>query len=199
MHDSIKIPTRVTRTTNESTMTWIFGYGSLIWRPAFPYERSRKAALRGWRRRFWQASPDHRGIPEAPGRVVTLVEDAEAICWGLAFSAPLAQWQAIVAELDHRERNGYTRMPVELEFEDGERITAITYVAGPDNPSFVGPAPVPAMIQQISHAVGPSGSNREYLMRLAEYLHALDIHDDEVHALHAALTASAFGSAEPGR
>ena len=178
-------------------MTWIFGYGSLIWRPAFSYERSCKAALHGWRRRFWQASPDHRGVPEAPGRVVTLVADADASCWGRAFRAPRAQWQAIVAELDHRERNGYTRIPVALEFEDGERATAFTYVAGPDNPSFVGPAPLPAMVKQIAHAIGPSGSNREYLTRLAEYLHELNIHDDEVHTLHAALTASAFGSADP--
>jgi glutathione-specific gamma-glutamylcyclotransferase len=191
----IKIPAPAPRTTNESIMTWIFGYGSLIWRPAFNYERSRKAALRGWRRRFWQASPDHRGIPEAPGRVVTLVAEAEAVCWGLAFQAPRAQWQAIVAELDYRERNGYTRTPVELEFEDGERTTAITYVAGPDNPSFVGPAPLPNMVHQIAHAVGPSGSNREYLTRLAEHLLELDIHDDEVHGLHAALSASGFASA----
>ena len=181
---------RITRNTIESIMNWIFGYGSLIWRPAFTYERARKAAVRGWCRRFWQAAPDHRGVPEAPGRVVTLVADDDAICWGLAFCAPLERWQTIVTELDYRERNGYTRMPVELEFEDGERTTAITYVAGPDNPSFVGPAPLPAMIQQIAHAVGPSGSNREYLTRLAERLHELEIHDDEVHGLHAALRAA---------
>ena len=185
-------PRRVLRAKQlEVTMTWIFGYGSLIWRPAFAYEFSRKAALRGWCRRFWQASPDHRGIPAAPGRVVTLVPDAAATCWGMAFRAPAAQWGDIVAELDYRERNGYTRMAVELEFEDGERTTAITYVATSDNPSFVGPAPLPAMVQQIACAVGPSGSNREYLTRLAETLRALDIDDDEVQELHAALTALA--------
>ena len=170
-------------------MTWIFGYGSLIWRPAFAYEHARKAALRGWCRRFWQASPDHRGVPAAPGRVVTLVADQTATCWGMAFCAAAAQWQTIVAELDHRERNGYTRMAVELEFEDGERTAAITYVAQPDNPSFIGPAPLSAMAQQIAQAVGPSGSNREYLTRLAEHLQTLAIHDDEVHTLHAALQA----------
>ena len=175
---------------SDCPMTWIFGYGSLIWRPAFAYDISAKAALHGWRRRFWQASPDHRGVPEAPGRVVTLVPEAGATCWGMAFRAPLASWEEIVAELDHRERNGYTRMQVELEWVDGSRAQAITYVAGPDNPSYVGPAPLAEVVHQIAHAVGPSGSNREYLLRLAEHLHALGVHDDEVHGLHAALTAT---------
>lgn len=170
-------------------MTWIFGYGSLIWRPAFAYEQQRKALLRGWARRFWQASPDHRGVPGAPGRVVTLVPEAHAQCWGVAFRAPAAAYEAIVAELDRREQNGYDRAHVDIEFEDGTRTRALTYIAGCDNPSFIGPAPLAAMIHQIAHAHGPSGSNREYLERLAEHLAALDIHDDEVHALHGALRA----------
>ncbi|MCC6710465.1 MAG: gamma-glutamylcyclotransferase [Gammaproteobacteria bacterium] len=171
-------------------MTWIFGYGSLIWRPAFAYEAQRKAALRGWRRRFWQASPDHRGVPEAPGRVVTLVPDAQAVCWGMAFRVAHAQWQDIIAELDHRERNGYTRCTVALEFEDGGATDAITYVALADNPSFIGPAPLAAMLRQIGEAHGPSGSNREYVTRLAEHLTHLNIHDEEVHGLHSALLAA---------
>lgn len=171
-------------------MTWIFGYGSLIWRPAFSYEVSRKAALRGWRRRFWQASPDHRGVPEAPGRVVTLVPDAGALCWGMAFQVAASRWQTIIDELDHRERNGYSRHTVALEFEDGGSTEAITYVALQDNPSFIGPAPLPAMVRQIAEAHGPSGSNREYLARLAEHLTHLDIHDEEVHGLYSALLAA---------
>ena len=47
---------------------WIFGYGSLIWRPDFAFEESRIAVLMGWRRAFTQGSPDHRGTPRAPGR-----------------------------------------------------------------------------------------------------------------------------------
>lgn len=170
-------------------MTWIFGYGSLIWRPAFAYETARRAALRGWRRRFWQASPDHRGVPAAPGRVVTLVREAEAVCWGVAFRAPAADWARIVAELDHRERNGYERMTVDIEFDDGARERALTYVAHPHNPSFVGPAALPEMVAQIATAVGPSGSNREYVERLAAHLAELGVHDDEVHGLCAALDA----------
>ncbi|MGR8921300.1 MAG: gamma-glutamylcyclotransferase [Gammaproteobacteria bacterium] len=171
-------------------MSWIFGYGSLIWRPDFTYLESRRAAVGGWRRRFWQASPDHRGVPEAPGRVVTLVSDAGARCVGMAFRPRPQDWSAIIAALDVREQNGYDIVDVEMHFDDGSAVRGITYVAGPDNPSFVGPAPLEEMVAQIAAASGPSGPNREYLHRLAETLAELDVHDEEVHGLHAALLAA---------
>ncbi len=172
-------------------MNWIFGYGSLIWRPAFDFETSRKAAIRGWRRRFWQASPDHRGVPGAPGRVVTLVADPQAVCWGMAFQPARADWNAVMAELDRREVNGYERLNIELEFDDGTQASGITYIAGPDNPSFIGPAPLAEMAAQIATATGPSGPNSEYLQRLADVLEELGVHDEEVIDLRAALAAVA--------
>ena len=57
---------------------WIVGYGSLIWRPAFDAEEAVAARLQGWQRRFWQGSPDHRGVPDDPGRVVTVLPDVHA-------------------------------------------------------------------------------------------------------------------------
>lgn len=186
-------------TDSAADRRWIFAYGSLIWRPAFEYDRSCKAALRGWRRRFWQASPDHRGVPAAPGRVVTLVADPQATCWGVAFLPRAERWADIIVELDLRERNGYARVDVELELEDGSRKPGITYVAGPDNPSFVGPAPLDGMVRQIASAVGPSGPNLEYVLRLAETLERLGIHDEEVHALRGALDALGPGPASAWR
>ena len=88
---------------------WVFGYGSLIWRPDFEYMERLPASLRGWERRFWQASPDHRGTPEAPGRVVTLVPVSGAVCEGMAYRIAGAVWAPIRAALDHREKAGYSQ------------------------------------------------------------------------------------------
>ena len=52
---------------------WIFGYGSLMWTPGFPWLERRIGGIRGWARRFHQGSPDHRGTPEAPGRSLSLL------------------------------------------------------------------------------------------------------------------------------
>ena len=64
---------------------WLFGYGSLIWRPDIKFLAREPARLQGWVRRFWQGSHDHRGLPHSPGRVVTLVESTHGHCDGVAY------------------------------------------------------------------------------------------------------------------
>lgn len=168
---------------------WIFGYGSIIWRPGFDFLRREPAWLDGWARRFWQASPDHRGTPAAPGRVVTLVPEARACCAGVAFAvAPEAAGQ-VLAVLDARESGGFERRRVDLRVEGGARRSALVYVAPPGNGNFLGPAPLEAMGRQIRDAAGESGTNHEYLRRLATALAELGIEDPHVDGLLAAVEA----------
>jgi cation transport regulator ChaC len=169
---------------------WIFGYGSLIWRPTFLFVERVPARLRGWTRRFWQGSTDHRGVPGAPGRVVTLVRDAEGSVDGVAFRIDELDRDEVLAHLDHREKGGYARHDVRLEALDGSAVfPAIVYVATEGNEDWLGPAPLDEIADTVSRARGPSGPNDEYVHRLAEALRELGAHDAHVTELDALLVA----------
>ena len=157
---------------------WLFGYGSLIWRPDFPHHEARVARVDGWMRRFWQGSHDHRGTPDAPGRVVTLAPAPGGHVEGLAFR--MDDDEAVFARLDHREKNGYGLTDVTLRFRDGDAAEGSVYIAPQDNHAFLGPAPLGAMVAQIATCAGPSGTNRDYVLRLAEALRAHGINAPHV-------------------
>ena len=166
---------------------WVFGYGSLIWRPDFAYLERRRARLHGWQRRFWQGSHDHRGVPDRPGRVVTLIQAAEGHCDGLAYLLDDATAQLTFDVLDHREKNGYERHEVSLELTGTRSIPAVVYIAPVDNHAYLGPAPLTEIVRQIAASRGPSGGNGDYLLDLARALRAMGTEDPHVFALEAAL------------
>ena len=184
------LPSRVALDTDIAqpvNTLWIFGYGSLVWRPAFPHRERRAAFIEGWERRFWQGSTDHRGVPGAPGRVVTLVPCEAKTCWGMAYHVSGEDVAATLDQLDHRERGGYARRNVTLEFRDGERVDGLIYVATPANHNFLGPAELTEIATQVRDASGPSGTNQEYVLRLADALREIDAEDPHVFALEALL------------
>jgi len=185
---------------------WIFGYGSLIWRPDLSFVERRPAWVEGYERRFWQGSTDHRGIPGSPGRVVTLVRRRRARCRGVAYRVDEADREAVLAALEVRERGGYERLRLPLRFADVEGDLpgsrggdgrsrdcgaapgcphALLWVATEDNPHYLGPAPLAAIAAQVRRARGPSGPNDEYVLRLAAALRALGAEDPHVFDLEA--------------
>ncbi len=167
---------------------WLFGYGSLIWKADFDYLERRPAAIRGWTRRFWQGSHDHRGTPEAPGRVLTLAEQADAVCHGMAYRiAP-----RVFEPLDIREKNGYLRVVTRMDFMDSATpatAEGVVYLAGADNAAYLGPASEAEIARQIAASHGPSGPNRDYLLNLAQALRELGWDDAHVFALERELNA----------
>ncbi len=170
-----------------NTKVWIFGYGSLIWHPGFPFEQRQVGYIRGWARRFYQGSPDHRGIPGSPGRVVTLVADTQSICWGVAYQVAGESLESIFSYLDEREQGGFRRHQVDFypkttttDAPAPAVTTAAVYIAQDDNPHYLGPASVSEMARHIFYAKGPSGSNRDYLLRLAESLRDMEVTDVHV-------------------
>lgn len=168
---------------------WVFGYGSLIWRPDFAYDESRVGYIDGWARRFWQESTDHRGVPDAPGRVVTLVPDPAERTWGIAFRLPEEVGADILKRLDHREKGGYERHRVSVRDRLGAVLVneAVMWVGTRDNPNWHGPAPIEEIAATIARSEGPSGHNVEYLLRLAEALRELGADDEHVFGLEDAV------------
>lgn len=175
--------------------SWIFGYGSLVWRPAFEHLERAPGAVRHFARRFWQGSPDHRGVPHAPGRVVTLVPEPDAVCWGMAYRVSPAVRHEVIEALDERESGGFERLELEVRFADPARESAraLVYVAPRGNPNFLGPAPFDEMVTQVVAASGKSGANAEYVLRLAQSLRELGVDDDHVFQLADGVAARAGG------
>ncbi|XP_061700226.1 glutathione-specific gamma-glutamylcyclotransferase 1-like [Syngnathoides biaculeatus] len=163
---------------------WVFGYGSLVWKPDFVYQRRKVGYIKGYKRRFWHGDDFYRGDKHNPGRVVTLVEDHEACTWGMAYEVSQAQKNEAFQYLNMREVEfgGYATEIVEfIPQEKSEDTThALVYIATSDCPAYLGPAPDEEIANQIAFCKGKTGHNIEYLLRLAQFMrHCCPGVDDE--------------------
>ncbi|KAF8168558.1 ChaC-like protein [Crassisporium funariophilum] len=193
--------------TTNSTPFIVFGYGSLIFKPPPHVIAKVPGFLKGYVRRFAQKSHDHRGTPESPGRVVTLIHkedwdhfsDADAfpdddIVWGIAYTIDPVYEAEVRDYLDYREKDGYTKEILNIHGIDSEGrervIISDCYVGRNDNPSFIGSEPIEALAHCIWISVGPSGPNKDYLFKLAESVRELspDSYDSHLYALEVSST-----------
>lgn len=174
-HDTTAINGRMAQFDDQASV-WLFGYGSLIFKADFPFLERRPSHITGWTRRFWQGSHDHRGTASAPGRVVTLVPEPGALCQGMAYLITPEEF----AHLDFREKNGYLRLAIDIQFEDGSAARGIVYIATHENAAYLGPASEREIARQIAGARGPSGPNSEYLLELGKALRELGKFDQHV-------------------
>ncbi|CAH2239457.1 jg21466 [Pararge aegeria aegeria] len=172
---------------------WVFGYGSLVWKVDFKYECKLVGCIKGYLRRFYQHSIDHRGVPEQPGRVVTLIpsDDPNDSVWGVAYKIRQEDIDQVTSHLDYREKNGYSKKTVTFHpIDTSWQPFAITlYVAMKDNESYAGPAPIEDLAKQVISCQGPSGTNKEYVYNLAEAMRQMvpDVIDDHLFCLEAAV------------
>ncbi|XP_068801983.1 glutathione-specific gamma-glutamylcyclotransferase 1 isoform X2 [Struthio camelus] len=142
---------------------WIFGYGSLVWRPGFEFTSRKVGFIRGYSRRFWQGDTFHRGSAKT------------ACTWGVAYEVCGEQIAASLQYLNMREAvlGGYDTKLVKFHPQDkdaGEPILALVYIATPQNPSYLGPASEEDIAAQIIVSSGCAGHNIEYLLRLADFM-----------------------------
>ncbi len=168
---------------------WVFGYGSLIWRPGFDFAERRLATLSGYRRAFCMTSVHYRGTPEAPGLVLALDAEAGARCRGVAYRAPAETAEAVIAYLRERELVSYAyrevRLPVALD-DDGDgggEVEALAYVVDRDHAQYRGGLSLEDQAEVIARAVGPMGPNVDYLVNTVESLAALGLADPELERL----------------
>ncbi|KAK7301346.1 hypothetical protein RJT34_12209 [Clitoria ternatea] len=167
---------------------WVFGYGSLIWRAGFHFDERVVGFIKGYRRVFYQGSTDHRGIPEFPGRTVTLEPAEGEICWGAAYKISKKEDEEIaLAYLEVREKQYDKKEYVDFYTEVTATTPAISgvmlYIASPDkktNINYLGPASVEDIARQIVQAEGPAGPNRDYLFQLEKALFQIGCSDNHV-------------------
>jgi len=162
---------------------WVFGYGSLIWRPTMEFAVAHRAKAQHWARRFWQGSHDHRGTVDAPGRVLTLVPMADALCEGRVFGIASEHIERTLIDLDYREKNGYKRQNLVVHTEELGDVEALTYIAPENNVAWLGDASNLTIAEHIRQAHGPSGSNKDYVLELHKALEEDSIVDEHVAAI----------------
>ncbi|MDZ7714430.1 MAG: gamma-glutamylcyclotransferase [Rhodovibrio sp.] len=160
---------------------WVFGYGSLIWRPGFPHNEARPAMLHGFHRRFCVYSHRYRGTPDCPGLVLGLTRGGS--CRGLAYKVPAAEGEAVMDYLYEREMvlGVYDPTWLKLRLDTGETIRAAGFVVDPSHKQYAGRLSYDDMAQLILQGEGKGGTCLEYLRNTVQHLEALDMHD---HALH---------------
>ncbi len=164
---------------------WIFGYGSLMWRPGFAYEEARHARLTGYHRCFCIYSTHHRGNAERPGLVLGL--DRGRTCEGIAYRVAEAQAAAVTTYLRQRELiSGVYRevdVPITLAEEPPKDVRAKTFVVERAHPSYAARLPLKLQAHLIRGARGISGANLDYLVNTMRHLAELGIRERELERL----------------
>lgn len=155
----------------------LFAYGSLIWNPGIAVQSMRRATAIGWHRRFSISLEHFRGSPEQPGLMLALARggSCEGVLLDIAEGAETEALRAVLKrELVAHELAENARW-IEVE-TGGLRQEALTFYAEPVGTTLVD-LPIEAQAKRLARAAGAGGSGAEYLLRTAQGLDALGIHD----------------------
>ena len=176
---------------------WVFGYGSLMWKPGFPYLEAQRAHLVGYRRCFSVYSIHHRGTRARPGLVLGL--DRGGACTGMAFRVAAVEAERVHNYLRAREQveGVYRSVHVPVELADERRETmALAFVVERSHQNYAGRLPVAAQARIIASAAGISGANTDYLANTLEHLREMGLRERELERVFALVGAFA---ARPGQ
>jgi cation transport protein ChaC len=164
---------------------WVFGYGSLMWRPGFEFVEQVPARLIGEHRALCVYSFDHRGTPEKPGLVLGL--DRGGACRGIAFRVPAGRRIDTVDYLRSREQttNVYREVmrSVWLENEARQRVSALAYVIDRGHVQYAGRLSLTEQLRYVRQGHGRSGNNRDYVISTVKSIEAQGFRDPQLHQL----------------
>ncbi|MGJ4906287.1 gamma-glutamylcyclotransferase [Bradyrhizobium sp. HKCCYLS2058] len=164
---------------------WVFGYGSLMWRPGFDFVEQVPARLIGEHRALCVYSFVHRGTPEKPGLVLGL--DRGGACRGIAFRVAADKRDETIAYLRAREQvtsvyREVTRS-VWLENEARERVSALVYVVDRGHVQYAGRLSPQEQLRHVRQGHGQSGANRDYVISTVKAIEAQGFRDTQLHRL----------------
>src|SRR4051812_46772167 len=168
---------------------WVFGYGSLMWKPGFEFIEQVAARLIGEHRALCVYSFDHRGTPEKPGLVLGL--DRGGACRGVAFRVAARQRGDVVDYLRSREQTTHVyrevMRSVRLENEARERVSALAYVVDRGHVQYAGRLSLAEQLRFVQQGHGRSGNNRDYVLATVKSIEAQGFRDTQLHQLAAML------------
>ncbi|MBR0718887.1 gamma-glutamylcyclotransferase [Bradyrhizobium liaoningense] len=164
---------------------WVFGYGSLMWRPGFDFEERVPARLVGEHRALCVYSFVHRGTPEKPGLVLGL--DRGGACRGIAFRVAETNRAAVVSYLREREQvtSVYREVmrSVWLENDARQRVSALAYVVDRGHGQYAGRLSLADQHRHVIQGHGQSGANRDYVTATVKAIEAEGFRDTQLHQL----------------
>ena len=171
---------------------WVFGYGSLIWRPGFPFLHSEVALLQGAHRSLCVYSHRHRGTKEQPGLVFGLVRGGS--CRGMAFEVSDADWPEVHAYLQEREQDTavYREAIRPVRLGNGTIVPALAFLVNETHAQFAGRLSPAEQVRMVRVGQGESGANIDYVLNTVQHLHALGIRDRQLEQLAALLAPEAL-------
>jgi cation transport protein ChaC len=171
--------------TNATGDLWVFGYGSLMWRPGFDFEERVSARLVGEHRALCVYSFVHRGTPEKPGLVLGL--DRGGACRGIAFRVAAKNRAATVTYLREREQvtSVYREVmrSVWLENDARQRVSALAYVVDRGHVQYAGRLSLAEQHRHVLQGHGHSGANRDYVISTVKAIEAEGFRDTQLHQL----------------
>lgn len=161
---------------------WVYGYGSLIWRPEFTYVERRLATLRGHHRALCLWSRVNRGTPECPGLVFGL--DRGGSCRGMVFRLAGDEVPTHFPRLWEREMSTGAYLPRWLNCETDEGpVKALVFIMNRTNPAYISTLPDDELLAIVRRASGKYGPCTDYVMETARALRASGICDARLEAI----------------